>query len=121
MKVIGGSFGSSGFALIADGKLHINSSKSVMAKPAAIAKMEFSIGTDKKFAVISFFIGAIILAVILGFLLSILGVFLGVILAFVGSYYTKKESRAEIDFQNGEHVTLICSKREVDELSAFKG
>lgn len=116
MKVIGGSFGVTGSASIGSGYLHIHAAQVVQIDLDDIASKEMRMLADKKFGVLGFFFGAIILSGILFYLLNVLGVVLAVIVAFMGSYYTKKSYIVDVAFKDGRKVSLQGSKRELDTL-----
>jgi len=119
MKVVGGSFGVSGQATVGGGYLSIQGAQVAQMDLDDIASKEMRVQADKKFGVLGFFFGAIILSAILFFILNVLGVVLAVIVAFMGSYYTKKIYTVDVTFKDGRKVTLQGSKRELDMLMAL--
>ena len=121
MKIIGGSFGLKGSAayISRDNMLVIEGANKSIYAPDQIMSVSANTEKEKKFSILSFLVGAIILSIILGFFLNILGVVLGIIIAVFGSYYSNSENIVDIKFTDNQEVKLNCTPRGVKKLIQF--
>ena len=120
MKVIGGNFGLKGGAFISrDKRLIIESDKKAQYGPEDITSLEASTHKEKKFSILSFLVGAVILSFLLGMFLNVIGVILGIVLAVLGSYYSDSDDIVDIGFNDGKRLKLQCTPRGVKKLFKF--
>ena len=118
MKVIGGSFGANGKAVVVQGEAVAISSTLKAEYPFGDVE-RFSAEEEKqrKFGALGCIVGAILLAFILTPFLGLLGLILAVVVAVVGSFYTKTENLARLDFVDGRQVLLSGDRREIEQLT----
>lgn len=120
MKIIGGSFGLKGGAYISrDKMLVIEGAHKSIYSPDQIKSVTANAEKEKKFSILSFLIGAIILGILLGMLLNVLGIIIGIIIAVFGSYYSNSENIVDIHFTDSKEVKLNCTPRGVKKLIQF--
>ena len=120
MKIVGGNFGVSGSAFISqDNMLVVEGAKHGVYSKDKIRSINASVVKEKKFGILGFLLGILILGAILGFFFGLLGVIAGVVIAIAGSFYTEKSNIVEIQFLDGSSVTLDCTPRGVKKLFAF--
>lgn len=117
MKITGGSFGLKGGAYISrDNMLVIEGANKSVYSPDQIKSVSANKEKEKKFSILSFLIGAIILGVLFGIFLNVLGVIIGVIIAIFGSYYSSSQNIVDIHFSDSKEVKLNCTPRSVKKL-----
>ena len=118
MKIIGGSFGTTG-------KVRMNRNANTFAikgtadanyRCSDIQNVDTSKTEDRRFSVLSFLLGIFILTPILTWLFNVFGLVAGIVISIVGSYVTKRSTSADVIFFDGKRITLQCSKAEVNEL-----
>lgn len=121
MKIVGGTFGTSGTAYIGkDDTLVIDGAKQRRFKGIEIASLDSRVEKEKKFGCFSFIVGAIILSAIFSLVIGPLGVVIGLILAGAGSFYANNTNVVELAFGTGDRVTLECTPRQVKKLVNLK-
>jgi hypothetical protein len=120
MKIIGGNYGLKGYVTISDDALFINGNRKARFSPGQIVNVSAEAKAEKKFSILSFFFGALILCLLLGLLLNILGVVIGLVIAVAGSFYTNKENIAEITFDDQSSLKLECTPRGIKKLYRFQ-
>ncbi len=121
MKIIGGNFGLKGSVWISrDKKLVVDGIPRKAYSPSNIKQVTASQIKDKKFGFLGFIIGALVLSVILYFLFSLLGVVIAIIVATLGSFYTQTQNVIQVDFDDGNSVTVNCTPRFVSKVQTFK-
>jgi hypothetical protein len=117
MKIIGGNFGTSGHvAVTEDGTVKIKSSRSKDYSRLEIATVSAETTKDRKFGVIGAILGAILFSVLLAPFLGVLGVIIALAVAVLGSFYSKKKHTGQIQFKDGQAVTLDLDSWQVDRL-----
>ncbi|MCF6190671.1 MAG: hypothetical protein L3J51_09335 [Cocleimonas sp.] len=121
MRIIGGNFGIKGSVWIRnrDKRLVIEGAQESTYSPAQILSVTANVAKEKKFGILGFIIGALLLSVVLGIFLNILGVIIALVIAATGSYYTEKSNIVEVKFNDGKAVSLDCSSRGVKKLIQF--
>lgn len=130
MKIIGGTFGTSGSAYFSkDGYLVVEGAKKSVFKPDNLASLETRQTVEKGRAVFSLLLGLLILTPVLafglGFVIPFLGFFLGLAigiwLSIVFSRTTNKTNFVDLVFSGGDKVSFECTPRQVNKLVQFKG
>ena len=120
MKIVGGSFGLKGKVYISrDNMLVIEGVNKSIYSSEEIGSISARTEKEKKFSILSFIVGAIILSILFGIFLNILGVAIGVVIAIFGSYYSNKENIVDIKFIDGKEVKLNCTPRGAKKLIQF--
>lgn len=121
MKIVGGSFGLSGRALIDDeGRLVVKGDRQARFSSDQISTVAARTEKDKKFGCFSFIIGAVMLSILFGIFLNVIGVAIGIILAAMGSFYTNSKNIVDLSLDTGETLSLECSSRQVRKLVSLK-
>lgn len=121
MKVVGGTFGTSGSAFIGAGNtLVVQGAKERRFAGSDITALNARVEKEKKFGCFSFIVGAVIFSLLFGLVLGPLGVIIGLVLAGFGSFYANKTNVVELSFSSGESVTLECTSRQVKKLVNLK-
>lgn len=122
MKIVAGTFGSSGSASIYRGEtLKIKSAKNGDYTPEQVESIVASVERQKKFGWVGFIIGAAVLSVALAMFIGVVGIGIGIVLAIAGSFYTQKSDRIDIKFKDGNFATIDCTARDARNLVQFKG
>lgn len=122
MKVIGGSFGTSGSAHISrDNTLVVKSGKKHLFKPEQVnsidTRTESVGGLNAGRALLGIlFVGGAGL-VFLGLIGAVIGAIIGLCLGFIKD----KRNVAELDLEGGKRITLECTPRAIQWLLEFKG
>lgn len=121
MKIIAGTFGSSGSASIDRNEvLRIKSAKIAEYESHQVESIVASMDRQKKFGWIGFILGAIILSAAFSMFIGALGFVIGIALAIAGSFYTQKSERIDIKFNDGNFATIGCTSQEAKDLVRFK-
>lgn len=120
MQIISGSFGVKSSAYISRDKLLVveGDTKGIYA-PEEIVSVTANVNKEKKFGVVGFIIGGLLLSVILYSFLGVAGVLIAVILALVGSFYSDKINIVDLKFSDNKQVSLDCTPRGVRKLMQF--
>lgn len=117
VKITGGSFGTDGHLVVTPYKtVKIEGSRNAAYANNQIDSIDAREVREKKFGVIGFILGAIILSVVLAPFLGLLGVIVGVVAAAMGSFHSKARQTAEIRFDDGKGVTVEAEKRQIESL-----
>ncbi|WP_110636233.1 hypothetical protein [Salinicola salarius] len=122
MKVIGGSFGTSGAAHISrDNTLVVKSGQKYLFKPGQVENID-----TRTESVGGFHAGKGLLAIlILGYLglmlLGLVGAFFGLLLGLGIGFIKEKRNVADLDIEGGKRLTLECSPKAIQWLLEFKG
>ena len=117
MKIIGGSFGIEGSTYIGGVKnLVIMGAQKAEYSQEQIQSVTANVTKEKKFGILRFIVGAIILGIVFGIFLNILGVVIGIVIAIAGSFYSKKKNLVEVRFIDNKSVNLECPSRDVKKL-----
>jgi hypothetical protein len=120
MKIIGGNFGIKGSAFLSrDNKLVVEGAQRAVYSPDQVLSVSANVTKEKKFGILGFIAGAIILSIILGLILNVLGVVIALIIATAGSFYSEKSNIVEVRFADHKSVTLECTPRGVKKLVQF--
>lgn len=121
MKIIGGSFGLSGEAQVIEPGplLRIKGARSETLRPPDIATVAARQEKVRKFGVIGFIVGALMLSAILVFLFGPVGVVVGVAISAAGSFYSRKRFFADVRTLSGDTLVVEGSRQEVELLVAF--
>lgn len=122
MKIIGGSFGLKGKAwLSADKYLVVEGDRSKKYQNEDIASMTSGDASKRKFSLLSFIVGALILGWLGLIFLGILGLIIGIIIAVAGSFYSEKKGVVTISFKDNSVLNLECTQRGSKKLFTFWG
>lgn len=117
MKVVGGTFGTSGYTWIRDGqRLDIRSNRKRVYSRDEIRRVDARVESERNFGCFSFVIGAVIFCGAGGFFLGPLGILIGLVLAVALSFYTTRRQIVEVLLNDDEKVILECSKWQVEDL-----
>lgn len=120
MKIVGGSYGTTGSAYISlDNCLVLEATPKKVYRPGSAAKAAARIEKSKKFGCFGFVVGAVLISALLSLFLGIFGIVIGLIVAVAGSFYTQKDDYVEIEFKDGKTVSLQCTPRGVKQLIAW--
>lgn len=121
MKIVGGSFGLSGKALFQSRDyLIIDGAIKAKYSPNEVRQVSARREKQRKFGIVGFVIGALLLSVFLGMFLNVLGVAIAVVVALAGSFYSKTTNVVQVSFSDGNDVLLHCSKFDANNLIEFK-
>lgn len=121
MKILGGNFGSSGTAFIRQGsQLVVVGAREAVYTGEQIRNIEANQIKNRKFGIFGFLVGGILLAWLLGMFLGLLGIVLGVGVAIAGSFYNETSNVVQIQFDDGNQVTLDCTSRAVRQLHTLQ-
>lgn len=130
MKIVGGTFGTSGgVSLSRDGYLVVKGAKTVNYMPENISTLDTRQETEKGRSVLSVLLGVLILTpvlfflggIVIPFIGALLGLIIGLWLTFAFSRTSSKNDIVDITFSDGERVELDCTPRAVKKLVQFKG
>jgi hypothetical protein len=116
MKIVKGSFGTSGKASIKSDTLLVGK---FSYNKDDISSINAEVIKESHFGTVGFVFGAAILGIIGFFILAILGAVIGVVLAFVGSKYSTSEHVVALTFNDSKTVTLSGSKSEIADVVRF--
>ncbi|MDM8350881.1 hypothetical protein P8H27_18560 [Pseudomonas sp. sp1636] len=120
MKILGGNFGVNGSAFISrDQKLVIEGASKGIYDPEEISSVSANVSKEKKFGILGFLVGAIILSIVLGMFLNVVGVLIAIVIAIAGSFYSESKNVVEVKFKDDKAVTLECTPRSVKKLIQF--
>ena|SRR5690554_6726047 len=120
MRIIGGSFGTSGRIEIGSFGVRIKASREAIYPPADLARVSARKEKDRRFAWITFLLGLVILGGLAGLALGPLGFLAALVLCIVGSFYAKTRYLVDMSFQDGSQLTLETSRRHADQLVQLK-
>lgn len=123
MKIVGGSFGIGGSAWLdfKAQRLVLRGARQAAYGPGDIRSMNARLEKERKFAVLTCLVGAVLLSGLLMLVVGPLGIVGGVALAVVGSFYTKKRHLVDLEFADGASVCLQVAAYDVDLLARFRG
>lgn len=130
MKIVGGTFGTSGSAYFSrDGYLVVEGAKKSVFKPGDVASLETRQTVENGRAVFSLLLGLLVLTPLLAFGLGVvipflgflLGLVVGIWLSIVFSRTVNKLDFVDVVFSDGEKVNFECTPRQVKNLVKFKG
>lgn len=121
MRITSGTFGIKGSAFIGGGRLHVESSKKASYKPEQIRRVEAGEVSDRQFSLGRALLGAGLLGLLLALVAGPLGLLAGVFLGGLGGFASEKHNAAEVEFDDGNSVRLICTDRALNKLIKFKG
>ncbi|HRQ47788.1 MAG TPA: hypothetical protein PK725_12615 [Rhodocyclaceae bacterium] len=117
MKIIGGNFGSSGTAFIRPGSgLVLVGAREAIYTGEQINSINANQIENRKFGVLGFLVGGVLLAWLIGMFLGLIGILIGIAVAIAGSFYSETSHQVQIEFADGNQVTLDCSGRSVRQL-----
>ena len=117
MKVIGGSLGTTGEAVIGGQRLFIKVPSGKRKYNAdEIALMNAEVVKKKEFSAGSFVLGAIILGGLGLVVLGPIGAAVGLLLSVLGSWRKSSDQIAHVEFSDGERITLSCTPRAIKKL-----
>lgn len=120
MKILGGSFGASGSAFIREGRvLAVVGDLEAFYEPERIIDVTADSNKQRGFGCFGFVVGGLMLAGVLFLFLGLFGAVLGFALAAAGSFYTTSETSAVLRFDDGKHLRVSASKRELRQLYQF--
>lgn len=121
MKIVGGTFGTSGGAYLSnDGYLVIKGAKSINYRPGELVSLVAEQKVESKTSVLSILFGVVI-TIVLTVFFSLIGLVVGLLLTYFGSRYKSKDDVVNLEFTDGERVVLECTPRQVKKLVQFKG
>ncbi|WEJ62179.1 hypothetical protein [Thiomicrorhabdus lithotrophica] len=122
MKIIGGTFGTSGSAYFSsDGYLVVDGAKMENYQPGDLSLIDARVDSEKRWSVLSLLGGLLLITPLLTLFFNLVGFIVGLVLTFVFSKYTSKVDLVDIAFKDGNKVSLDCTPRQVKKLVAFKG
>lgn len=122
MKVIGGSFGTTGSAHISrDNTLVVKSGKKHLFKPDQVTSIDTRVESDSGFNASKGLVAMLILGGIGLVVLNILGAIVGLLVGFGVGFLREKRNVAELDIEGGKRLTLECSPKAIQWLLEFKG
>lgn len=119
MKIVGGSFGLSGKALLADQTLQVRSDRRRDYVGSDVKTVSVSQQSEGKFGFIGALIGAVLFGYLASLVLGFLGWVIGVAFAIAGSFYKKKRCIADLEFTDGMKLTLTPNDYEAKRLIEF--
>ena len=121
MKIVGGTFGTRGYAwLRKDQSLDIKSDRKRVYPQESVRRVEARTESQKNFGCFSFIFGAIIFGAIFGFLIPGIGIIIGLVIAVALSFYTTKKQIVEITLGDDEKVVVECAGWQVRRLVGIK-
>lgn len=121
MKIIAGTFGLKGSAFIGGGKLHVESSKKASYHPGQLVSVEAGEVVSKGFSLGRAMFGVVVLGLLLSLIAGPIGLLAGVLLGSLGGFASEKQNAAEVAFEDGNKVRLLCTDRALNKLIRFKG
>ena len=122
MKIVSGSFGVKGSAYIAKNAiLAVEGARSVDYRSHQIKSVEARVDAEKQFGWGGAIVGGILLFALGMFFAGLFGAIIGVIVAVAGSFYSTKSNMAEVEFEDGNRITLECTPRAIERLVKFAG
>lgn len=121
MKIVAGTFGVKGSGFISrDEKLVIEGAKKSAYKQSQIDHIESHTEKDRKLGLLIFILVGVVLGILLGFLYGRGGVITAVILAaIISAFYSEEKNFVDINFTDGQSVSLDCTPRGVKKLIRF--
>jgi len=120
MKIVSGSFGASGSAYLSrDARLVIEGQARGVYTGNQIGAIEARTEKQRRFSVVSFLLGLVVVGGVLTVLFNVIGLIVGVLLAVFGSYYGDSKTIVDIALTDGKSVALECTPRAVKKLYAF--
>lgn len=119
MKIIGGSFGTKGRATLKQGQLVLTGDSQGGYNPEDIQTVNATAHKDRKFSVLSLFLGLLLTWIAASFF-GLIGFILGLLLAVAGSFHSTKWEQVDMQFTDGRSVTLNCNRNAVKSLFAFQ-
>ena len=121
MKIINGNFGTKGSAYISrDNFLVIEGAQKSIHAPDQIASVTASTIQDKKFTIVGFIIGSLVLGSILFVFLNVFGLVIGIVAAWFGAKHSgNKSDIVEVKFTDNKSVFLECTPRGFKKLTRF--
>lgn len=121
MKIVGGTFGTSGSAFIGkDNTLVVEGAKTRRFTGVEISALNTRLDKEKKFGCFSFIVGAVIFSIIFGLFLGPLGVVIAIVISAFGSFYANAKNMVDLDFTSGDKVTLEVTPRQMKKLVNLK-
>lgn len=118
MKIIGGSFGLTGKAsLVKDGSIKIKGAKTVTYPGSEVILVNAKQIKERKFGVVGFIIGSVILGAIGIIYFGVVGLAIGVLISLAGSFYSKKQNIVSLTFKDEKQIELECTKSESEALA----
>lgn len=121
MRVIGGSFGTTGLAFFGRKapKLIIESNRSATYKPDQVESVRTRVSEQRQFRLVGFILGSLIFSGGLWFVLGFLGAVIGLIAATALAFQKVEHHIAEVVFTDGSTVSIQCRPRSIDKLLTF--
>ena len=117
MKIIGGSFGTSGTVSISQNEsIHIEGAIRASKTKAEVKQVVAQSQKERGFGTLGFVLGAPMLCVAGWYIGGPMGVLVGLVLAIAGSFYGKKFSTAEVEFLSGERLSVRGSEQDINQL-----
>ncbi|WP_162619861.1 hypothetical protein [Salinicola acroporae] len=121
MKVIGGSFGTSGSAHISrDNTLVVKTGKKHLFKPEQVTSIDTRVESDSGFNASKGLVAMLILGGIGLVVLHLLGAIVGLLMGFGIGFLREKRNVAELDIEGGKRLTLECSPKAIQWLLEFQ-
>lgn len=120
MRIIGGSFGTSGKIQVGSHGVRINASRPALYPPGALTSVATRQEKERRFAWFTFLLGLLFLGILFGALFGPIGFIVALVLCIVGSFYGKTRYLVEMQFKDGEQLTLETTRRQADQLVQLK-
>ena len=120
MKIIGGSFGLKGSVYLSrDKRLVIEGATKGIYSADQINKAVSRVVVQKRFGVGGFIVGFLVLSVILFIWINYYGIVVALVLSWLGSSYSDKVQIVDLDFADGNELSVECTPRGVKKLLGF--
>ncbi|MCE0733503.1 hypothetical protein LWH48_12015 [Halomonas sp. G15] len=120
MRIIGGSFGTRGKVKIGSHGVHIKASREAVYPPGTLVSVSTRREKERHFAFLTFLLGLLFLGTIGFLILGPLGLLIALVLCIVGSFYGKTSYLVDMQFKDGQHLTLETTQRQADQLVQLK-
>lgn len=121
MKVIGGSFGTSGSAHISrDNKLVVKAGKKHVFRPDQVTGIDTMVESSGGFDFGRALVGMIFIGGFGLVFLHLVGAVFGILLGFGMGFIKSKRNLAELNIDDGKRITLECSPKAIQWLLEFK-
>ena len=121
MRIIGGTFGTTGSAYIGEkgAALLIEGAMRARCTPKQIEALDTRTEKERSFSVLSCLLGLVFLVPLGWFLFGIIGLMTALVLTFAGSRSSITHHVADIKFAGGSRVELRCTAWGINKLIRF--